>query len=611
MALITLLLLGSAAAHESATGEGARDVNKMGDSMLQSETQLAKDNLAAEEAPGSEDDEAEVSKLSLLLGSEQESHSTASILEMVQSLAEQDARGKLHSVNLTESIIQKIIQQMEEGVIKAADTQHKRDQSVVNRMLEDVKKCKETMEDKFNAPTNGVKALKQSTETAKSKLTTCKTDLVGKITTKETECTAFTSFVKGLSNSKPKCVCTLAETPSPEVLACIQEAKSWGTSSEASYIDLRDKCDTATGAVATKEKACNTAQGIFESSFCSYGEKLTDTCQDYGKCHSDTSAAYNDNNGKLKVAETSRKAEFVAAQKVICFVGVLKVKAAEKQHSLKECLKKTFSTSHLDMSYPGLPVAAVCDVSPVANMPCDEAFITDHYEASWSKKAPAATCVPCAWSKASFVVGERGSSTCPSGSESITSESKCQAAAKALGKAWSSAGSWHTSPKGCLTSEWDGRGVYYNQHSTGQSHAHQAPICKEAAACIDGDVKVEGNNVVAGSAYQPYVFYQSAWYPICGHWFWNNNNGATAVCKKLGFAEGTVTRDESTSFQTEAMQIGMCRSGEQIIGCTGGCNEWGVLPASCISCSPGTGIGVKVTCHGSGQPRVHSCQATR
>merc|ERR1719336_2658950 len=314
-------------------------------------------------------------------------------------MAEQDARGKFRSVNMTESIIQKIIQQMEEKVITAADTQHKQDQGEVNRMLEDTKKCRETMEDKFNAPSNGVNALKQNTDTAKSALTTCKTDLVGKIRTKETECMAFTSFVKGLSNSKPKCVCTLAKTPSQEVLECIQEAKSWGTSSETSYIDLKGKCDTATSAVATKEEACNTDQRTFESSFCSYGEKLTDTCQDYEKCHSDKSTEYSDSNKEIKVAETSRKQEFVAAKKVICFVGVLKAKAADKSKELKACIDKTYSTSHLDMSYPASPTAAVCDISPVANKPCDEAFISAHYEASWSKKAPAATCVPCAWSK--------------------------------------------------------------------------------------------------------------------------------------------------------------------------------------------------------------------
>merc|ERR1719422_647888 len=111
--------------------------------MLQSQTQLAKDWLAREEVPGSNEDRAEVSKLNLLLGSEQESHSTESLLAILQSMAEQDARGKLHSVNLTESIIQKIIQQMEEKVITAAETQHEEVQGEVNRMLEAVRKCKE------------------------------------------------------------------------------------------------------------------------------------------------------------------------------------------------------------------------------------------------------------------------------------------------------------------------------------------------------------------------------------------------------------------------------------------------------------------------------------
>merc|ERR550532_3283996 len=104
--------------------------------MLQLGEKLARD----EDPVSNEDDETEVSKLNFLLGSEQESHSTESILAMVQSLAEEDARGKLHSVNLTESIINKIIEQMEEKVIKAADTQHTQDQGEVNRMLGDVNK---------------------------------------------------------------------------------------------------------------------------------------------------------------------------------------------------------------------------------------------------------------------------------------------------------------------------------------------------------------------------------------------------------------------------------------------------------------------------------------
>lgn len=423
-ALVIFLLFGSAAASDCAAGDGNAqqcDASKLvggeGDaslSLLQREALLAKQMSAGAEASGlyegvlhelsapHESDspvEADVPKLSLLqLGSELESHSTESILATVQSMAEQDARGELHADKLTEAIIKTIIEQMEKNVIKAADTQHKEDQNEVNRMLGDITKCKETMENKFNANPNGVNALKQTMETAKSTLTTCKTDLVTKITTKEADCTAFTSFVTGLSSSKPSCVCTLPKTPSAAVLQCIDQTKSWGTSSSTSYVDLKGKCDAATSAEDSKTKACDTAQGTFESSFCSYGEKLTDTCADYEVCHTDKSSEYVENNAEIKVAETSRKAEFVAAKKVICFVGVFKAKAADKSKELKTCTAKTYSTAHLDISYPTPPSAAKCDVSPVATKPCDGAFISDHYGASWSTKAPAATCVPCAWS---------------------------------------------------------------------------------------------------------------------------------------------------------------------------------------------------------------------
>ena len=28
------------------------------------------------------------------------------------------------------------------------------------------------------------------------------------------------------------------------------------------------------------------------------------------------------------------------------------------------------------------------------------------------------------------------------------------------------------------------------------------------------------------------------WRPICGHWFWDNNYGAKAFCKRLGYESG-------------------------------------------------------------------------
>merc|ERR1711935_600465 len=36
----------------------------------------------------------------------------------------------------------------------------------------------------------------------------------------------------------------------------------------------------------------------------------------------------------------------------------------------------------------------------------------------------------------------------------------------------------------------------------------------------------------------PYVWRSRKWVPICGHYFWNNHNGAKLFCEELGFPEG-------------------------------------------------------------------------
>mmetsp|Transcript_128839 Transcript_128839/g.223432 ORF Transcript_128839/g.223432 Transcript_128839/m.223432 type:complete len:509 (+) Transcript_128839:72-1598(+) len=79
------------------------------------------------------------------------------------------------------------------------------------------------------------------------------------------------------------------------------------------------------------------------------------------------------------------------------------------------------------------------------------------------------------------MVGARNSNECPAGSAQIESESECHSAADILGKTYHNAGSWAGSPKGCLLSEWDGRGVFYNLQGLGSSHIDQAPICKAPA----------------------------------------------------------------------------------------------------------------------------------
>ena len=68
-------------------------------------------------------------------------------------------------------------------------------------------------------------------------------------------------------------------------------------------------------------------------------------------------------------------------------------------------------------------------------------------------------------------------------SSRLATAPQCQAAAAALGKTWNGAGSWSTSPAGCLDeSVGANRGMFFNSHSDGHVQGDQAPVCMIARA---------------------------------------------------------------------------------------------------------------------------------
>merc|ERR1712196_654130 len=91
------------------------------------------------------------------------------------------------------------------------------------------------------------------------------------------------------------------------------------------------------------------------------------------------------------------------------------------------------------------------------------------------------------------------------------------------------------------------------------------------------------------------------WRPICGHWFWDDDVGATAVCKALGFSSstgGTVTKTKET-FSVQAEKIGRCKAGEKLSECSAGGNSWGEYKnPNTDGCGPGKEVGVQVSCSG-------------
>ena len=99
----------------------------------------------------------------------------------------------------------------------------------------------------------------------------------------------------------------------------------------------------------------------------------------------------------------------------------------------------------------------------------------------------------------------------------------------------------------------------------------------------------------AGKAFVPEVLFKGKYYPICGHYFWDNNNGATTICKMLGFNKG-VKQNTRVAYKKDSMPVGDCKPGQPLTKCTGGGNGWGNLNYRNGWCKKGLNIGVKVTC---------------
>ena len=96
------------------------------------------------------------------------------------------------------------------------------------------------------------------------------------------------------------------------------------------------------------------------------------------------------------------------------------------------------------------------------------------------------------------------------------------------------------------------------------------------------------------------MFINGRWSPICGHWFWDNNNGATLFCQKLDpkFVSGKVSRINKR-LGSDAVRVGKCRRNDQWPKCTWGCNDLGKGNRGCARCGRGQNASIAIKCQGT------------
>ena len=122
---------------------------------------------------------------------------------------------------------------------------------------------------------------------------------------------------------------------------------------------------------------------------------------------------------------------------------------------------------------------------------------------------------------------------------------------------------------------------------------------------LEGDVRLEDGKF-------PEVFLNEIWSPICGHYFWDNNVGASLVCQKLTSnpaSTGLVIQRTDKPLEKDAIRIGKCLSNDQWLSCSGGCNDLGIGQHGCINCGAGQLASIEIECHiGGTNGKAGICQ---
>ena len=105
----------------------------------------------------------------------------------------------------------------------------------------------------------------------------------------------------------------------------------------------------------------------------------------------------------------------------------------------------------------------------------------------------------------------------------------------------------------------------------------------------------------------PEIWFNDKWSPICGHYFWNNNYGATLFCQELNstYTFGSV-KNSGIPLASDGIRVGKCTSQDNSLSsCTGGCNDLQV-GGQCSNdpngkCSIGQGgTTIEIECVGQG-----------
>ena len=100
------------------------------------------------------------------------------------------------------------------------------------------------------------------------------------------------------------------------------------------------------------------------------------------------------------------------------------------------------------------------------------------------------------------------------------------------------------------------------------------------------------------------VFFNEEWVPICGHWFWDNNIGASLFCQQMGFKSGSI-KERNLTLPKDGLTVGKCLNGDKWLQCSltgANCTQLKVGgPCTNGDCTKGQKAAVSIECTGNKQ----------
>jgi len=296
----------------------------------------------------------------------------------------------LHDTSLagvTSEALDEIVTLMNGNVINATLQDHKTEQAILTRLAQDAEACTATMLSAFRSD-GGIDDLKETAESLNTTHWNCRATQASLNATDQTKCGEFMAFKTELT-FPANCAPFPSATETTQK-SCLSAFKSWSTNALDEFMAKEFECNKATKNLVDAEGTCSSDQSKWEKDFCDYASKAITTCSTYSSCHSGKSADYHSSKREIIPAEASRKEEYKAATKILCFIKVLKETTTDQTKEFNDCDSLVVDTSILNIDYPDLKPASWCEETYAKNNDC-----STHYASGWPEKAPVNACSEC------------------------------------------------------------------------------------------------------------------------------------------------------------------------------------------------------------------------